>query len=121
MIDNADNFDGKSDLPKSESMEKIKSSIDKLASKIEKSKPAPKKISPAKQEVITLSMGERYKRAWTKTYDKQQEWRKKEIDNSKKDGTFGIKDWDDDFVKQVVELAESDNFLSGEVSSTPDK
>jgi hypothetical protein len=56
-------------------------------------------------------MGERYKRAWTKTYDKQQEWRRKEIDNSQKNGTFGVKDWDDDFVQQVVSLAESNDPL----------
>ena len=58
-----------------------------------------------------LSTAERYKAAWKKVYDQQKEWRRNEIDKSLKDGTFGEKHWDDDFVQQVTSLAESDDLL----------
>jgi hypothetical protein len=103
-------------------VEKLKSSIDKLASKIDKAKakPAPKVIA---KPIVILSMAERYKRAWHIIYDKQQEWRKKEIDNqlANNNGKLSDRDWDNSFADDVEKLAESDDFLSGEVSSPPDK
>ncbi len=60
----------------------------------------------------TMTMAERYKAAWKIIYQKQELWRQKEIDNSQKNGTFGNRDWDTDFVQQVAALAESDNPLA---------
>lgn len=51
----------------------------------------------------------RYKSAWKKVYGNLPIWRQKEIDNQLKTGSLTNKDWDTDFVRQVIALAESDD------------
>jgi hypothetical protein len=47
-----------------------------------------------------------YEKAFNTLYNKQPDWRKQEIDRAKINGTFGTKDWDQDFIHQVAVLAE---------------
>lgn len=70
----------------------------------------PKVKTEAKSVVLT--MADRYRKAWDIVYNNQQQWRKKEIDVSKSNGTFGTTRWDDDFVRQVTALAEKDDPLA---------
>jgi 6-pyruvoyl-tetrahydropterin synthase len=50
-----------------------------------------------------------YKRAWKIVYDRLPKWRQNEIDNQLKTGRLSDKDWDNDFVRQITDVAESDN------------
>lgn len=68
-----------------------------------------KAIKEKKTVTVPLTMKERYERAWNKVYSKLPEWRKKEVDNQLKSGTLSNRDWDNDFVRQVTALAESDD------------
>lgn len=60
---------------------------------------------------VSVELWERYKKAWTICYNKLSDFRKKEIDLERKNGTLGDKDRDKDFVRQVASLAESDDPL----------
>lgn len=56
---------------------------------------------------IKLSpMAEKYKKAWKKVYNKQAEWRRKEIDKQMESGKLSDKSYDTDFAQQVASLAE---------------
>lgn len=54
-----------------------------------------------------LSMAERYKIAWKLVYKKLDGFRRKEIDSSLKNGTFGESERDMNFVKLVASEAET--------------
>lgn len=58
---------------------------------------------------VPISMAERYVMAWRNVYAKLPKWRKNEFDNQLKSGRLSDKEWDNDFVRQVVALAESDD------------
>lgn len=58
---------------------------------------------------IPISMAEQYVMAWKNVYAKLPKWRQNELDNQLKTGRLSDKDWDTDFVRQVVALAESDD------------
>lgn len=62
-----------------------------------------------KGKVGRLSMGERYVNAWKSVYIKLPTWRKKELDKQLESGKLSNKEWDNDFVRQVIALAESDD------------
>lgn len=76
--------------------------------------PPKKKPLPTTIEVIkttksaTLTIADRYKKAWEIVYKELPEWRQKEIDNQMKSGKLSDKQWDTDFVQQVTALADSD-------------
>lgn len=55
------------------------------------------------------SMAEKYSDAFMKVYLSKQEWRRKEIDRSLKSGKLSDERWDDDFVKEVIQLAEAND------------
>lgn len=89
-------------LPKKDA-EKLKKALDKLTKEL-------KKIEDIKP-VVETTMAELYKKAWDVVYKKQQGWRQKEIDTSLKSGRLSDREWDDDFVREVISLAESDDFV----------
>jgi hypothetical protein len=62
-----------------------------------------------KKSFTTFTMAERYFNAWKCTYNKLPEWRKNEFDIQIRSGTLSDKEWDNDFVRQVVALAEHDD------------
>jgi uncharacterized protein (DUF1697 family) len=68
-----------------------------------------KAVKEKKQFTAALSMAIRYENAWKSVYSKLPKWRQNEIDNQLKSGRLSNKDWDTDFVQQVVVLAESDD------------
>lgn len=119
------NMEHNKDLPNydfgtpEDSLEQFESSLSKAAKNqkipaktAEKLDKALKKLSlDVQPPTPTSSMKSRYEKAWTKIYGEQKDWRKKEIDNFIKAGIFGDNRWDTDFVKQVMELAESDKPL----------
>ena len=88
-----------------QSADKLKKSVDRLTQKVLNTSTVKMDKNPA------TSMKERYELAWGLTYKKLPEWRQREIDASRKDGTFGEKHYDQDFVRQVALLAESDDPL----------
>lgn len=61
------------------------------------------------EKVAGLTMAGKYERAWKSLYSKLPGWRKNEFDNQLKTGRLSDKEWDNDFVRQVVALAESDD------------
>lgn len=54
--------------------------------------------------VVVNSMVEKYKKAYFEVYNKEQEWRRKEIDKCRNDGSMNR--WDLDFVRKIIEIAE---------------
>lgn len=60
-------------------------------------------------KVSGLTMADQYERSWKSVYSKLPKWRQNEIDNQLKSGRLSDKEWDNDFVRQVVALAESDD------------
>jgi hypothetical protein len=52
---------------------------------------------------------DQYKQAWNQLYKNSQPWRQHEIDRAVADKTFGDKDWDKDFIAQIISLAESNS------------
>lgn len=89
------------------SSEKLKDSLDRLTANLDK-----KNIVTTTKNPKVVTMKERYEKAWEIVFKRLPEWRQKELTESKKDGTFGVKDWDTDFVRQVAALAESDDLLA---------
>lgn len=63
----------------------------------------------AKDKGGRLSMEDQYANAWKIVYNKLPKWRQNELDNQLKSGKLSDKDWDTDFVQQVIALAESDD------------
>ena len=60
-------------------------------------------------KVAGLTMADRYERSWKSVYSKLPGWGKNEFDIQIQSGTLSDKEWDNDFVRQVVALAESDD------------
>ena len=89
---------------------KLKKLKSELFDKLQNQNGEPGVMYLEKTQPIT-DMATRYKLAWKKTYGKQQGWRQKEIDTTLKSGRLSDRDWDNDFVQQVVSLAESDDPL----------
>ena len=82
--------------------EAVKAIPPKDKAKLEKS------VKEKKNSTVNLSMAVRYENAWKRLYSKLPKWRQNEIDNQLKTGRLSNKDWDNDFVRQVTALAESD-------------
>jgi hypothetical protein len=61
------------------------------------------------KKTSTLSMADQYVNAWKSVYSKLPNWRKKELDKQLECGRLSDKEWDNDFVRQVIALAESDD------------
>jgi len=68
-----------------------------------------KAVKEKKKTTVDLSMVDRYANAWKRVYSKLPTWRQKEIDNQLKTGKLSNKQWDIDFVRQVIALAEIDD------------
>ena len=68
-----------------------------------------KAVKEKKKTTVDLSMVDRYANAWKRLYSKLPKWRQNEIDIQLKCGRLSDKDWDTDFVRQVADLAESDD------------
>lgn len=68
-----------------------------------------KAVKEKKKTTVDLSMADRYANAWKRLYSNLPKWRQNEIDNQLKTGTLSDKDWDNDFVRQVAAIAESDD------------
>jgi hypothetical protein len=90
--------------------EKLKKVMDKLAGDL-------RKLETLKS-VVETPMAELYKKAWSVVYKKQQTWRQKEIDTTLKSGRLSDREWDDDFVRAVIYLAESDDFVQKSASTS---
>jgi hypothetical protein len=58
-------------------------------------------------ESVTSS-ADRYRKSWNRVYSDCSEWRRNEIDNDLKDGILEDNRWNDDFIQQVIALAESE-------------
>ncbi len=87
----------------------LKKEIKDLVEEVEKDIAQIVDIKPvAKVEVKPMTMAEKYKNAWDVVYGKQTEFRRNEIDRAVKDGTFGVKSWDKDFILQIASFAESE-------------
>jgi len=67
-----------------------------------------KESEPAKKPEST--MAEKYRSAWMVVYYKKEKWRQQEIDRTLKSGKLSDEGWDTDFVKEVIQLAERDDF-----------
>jgi hypothetical protein len=80
-----------------------KSNLKGLVNRLEalQNKPLNKELSPK----------ERYELAWKISYQRLPEYRQKEIDESLKCGKFGECERDNDFIRQITSLAESDSAL----------
>jgi desulfoferrodoxin (superoxide reductase-like protein) len=100
--DDVTEFESK--MAKEASKIKVIPAIDKA--KLEK---AIKEGKTKKIGFVPITMAERYAISWKNVYAKLTEWRQKEIDNQLKSGKLSDKDWDTDFVQQVIALAESDD------------
>lgn len=98
-----------SKLPKKDA-EKLKKAMAKAAKSLKKLE----SLNP----IVETPMAELYKKAWDVVYKKQQTWRQKEIDTTLKSGRLSDKEWDDDFVREVISLAESDDFVQKSASAS---
>ena len=96
-------------IPKKDA-EKIKKALDKLSKSVNKLTD----IAP----VIEKTSANLYRNAWGVVYGKLDRWRQKEIDTTLKSGKLSDRDWDDDFVKRVIELAESNDFVQKNASAS---
>jgi hypothetical protein len=89
----------------------IGDSLNKQVKKAKKiSKKDEEKLAKAISEkpvVVPLTMAQRYKKAQEIVFKQQSAFRQKEIDNQLKSGKLSDKDWDDEFAKAIVALAES--------------
>jgi hypothetical protein len=101
--------------------------LQSLSSKLAASKPLTKEVVKALEvfiEKATTKLGvidtkpklkktktnpDQYKSAWNQLYKNSQLWRQHEIDRAVADKTFGDKDWDKDFIAQIISLAESNS------------
>jgi hypothetical protein len=59
-----------------------------------------------------LSTADRYKLAWTKKLNSLQSWRRSEITRTISEKTFGIQEYDKEFIRSVISLAESNDSLN---------
>jgi hypothetical protein len=81
----------------------------------EKEEPAETPPAPTPPPVVTKasSMKVRYEKAWKKVYNSKKPWRQREINEQLSTcGKLGEKSWDEEFAKEVRELAESDDPLN---------
>lgn len=67
-----------------------------------------KAVKEKKNSTVNLSMAVRYENAWKRLYSKLPKWRQNEIDSQLKTGTLSDKDWDTDFVQQIIVEAEKE-------------
>lgn len=92
---------------------KPKSIMAKAAAKSGTSAPPSviEKKEPLKKKAVKAStMADKYRDAWMVVYYRKQKWRQQEIDRTLKSGKLSDEGWDTDFVREVILLAESDNF-----------
>lgn len=107
---NSYNLTPSANTPKKEEAESLMAK----AAKKEKSLPQPPNVPKpeskkpeSKKPVSGLSMADKYSAAWVATYLKKPKWRQKEIDTTLKSGKLSDESWDNDFVQEVIRLAES--------------
>lgn len=75
------------------------------------SRPVVKTAEKTTQKTVeSKPTGNIYQIAWKIVYDRQQEWRKKEINTQLKlEGKLTDSRWDTDFIQQVISEAEKTN------------
>ena len=81
----------------------------------EKEEPAETPPTPTPPPIVTKAspMRVRYEKAWKRVYNSKKPWRQREIDEQLSTcGKLGEKSWDEEFAKEVRELAESDDPLN---------
>lgn len=67
-----------------------------------------KAVKEKKKITVDLSMADKYINAWKQIYAKLPKWRQNEIDNQLKTGKLSDKEWDTDFVQQIIIEAEKE-------------
>lgn len=92
-----------------EDVTKFESQMAKNAKYI-RSKDKKKLEKAAKTIKPFISVADRYKTAWERVYCRLPKWRQNEIDIQMKSGKLSDNEWDNDFVRQVTALVESDDF-----------
>jgi hypothetical protein len=106
-------------------IDKLESATSKNAKELEKlndemigrlSKENKPKLKVEREKKVTIlsikQIADRYRKAWNICHKNLPNWKKTVFEASIRDKTFGNHRWDDEFAKQVISLAESDDPLN---------